>query len=234
PSLLQDITAVDLERFLAVIFPKNYQHWDATTVDEWSSVLKVAHQWEAESIYRVALSQIEPHATAVDLVVLGARYHIADWLRKGRIGLCRREEPITLGEAIRMGTEEAIRISAARHHIRRSHVRPEVEDSTILPLVEERDVDQGVEDSFSFKSMRVAEQESNSSMGASSSEKRACSSLVGQESATREPQASSHRIQLPGGFELFPPGNRAVETLNIHDPQTVRSNSLFWSNFVSC
>ncbi|TFK67229.1 hypothetical protein BDN72DRAFT_752621, partial [Pluteus cervinus] len=115
---VRDITAVDLERFLAVLFPTNYQRWDAIAVDEWASILKVAYQWEFQSIYGLALGQIEPHATPVDLVVLGGQYNIPGWMEAGRLQLCRREDPITLEEALRMGMEEAIRISAARHHIR--------------------------------------------------------------------------------------------------------------------
>ncbi|TFK65317.1 hypothetical protein BDN72DRAFT_205505 [Pluteus cervinus] len=207
PSLLKDITALDLERFLAVIFPKNCRRWEFTTVDEWTSILKVARQWEAQSVYELALEQIEPNATAVDLVVLGAQYNIPEWLKMGRLGLCRRDEPLTFDEAARMGMEEAIKISAARHHIRPSEVRPDVKDSTILPLLEDKPVNEKLLDSAASGLMP------SPSAGGGQLETlrphKAASSLGGPESRnlslekgaelilTHEPQTNENTTRLP-------------------------------------
>ena len=105
-------------------------------MEEWASVLKVAHQWEFESIRSLALGQIGPHATPVDLVVLGMRYGMVSWVQAGRVQLCRREEPLTHQEAARMGIEEVTNISATRHHIRPSEVRPEVNDHKIISFLQ--------------------------------------------------------------------------------------------------
>ncbi|TFK62046.1 hypothetical protein BDN72DRAFT_740867, partial [Pluteus cervinus] len=116
--LVQGISVVDLERFLAVLFPTEYGQYEATSFDEWASILKVAHDWEFESIVKLALEKIEPVSSPVDKVVLGKAYNIPEWAIEARVLLCRREEPITLEEASRMGMEEVVNISQARHHIR--------------------------------------------------------------------------------------------------------------------
>ncbi|TFK67233.1 hypothetical protein BDN72DRAFT_753217, partial [Pluteus cervinus] len=116
--LVENITPTDLERFLTVLFPTEYGRYDANNVEEWTSILKVAHDWEFESVRRLAIEQIEPIATPVDKVVLGETYTIPGWAEDGRVQLCIRQEPITLIEALRLGIEEVVKISTARHHIR--------------------------------------------------------------------------------------------------------------------
>ncbi|TFK61054.1 hypothetical protein BDN72DRAFT_849993 [Pluteus cervinus] len=130
-----EFSVVDLERFLGVIFPTQYGHYDANSFDEWASILKVATQWEFESIVKLALERIEPLSSAVDKVVLGKDYNMPEWAIEGRVQLCRREEPITMEEAIRMGMEEVVNISTTRHHIRPSELSPELQDSTIRSIL---------------------------------------------------------------------------------------------------
>ncbi|TFK58660.1 hypothetical protein BDN72DRAFT_829558 [Pluteus cervinus] len=138
--LVQGVSAVDLERFLAILFPAEYGRYDATSFDEWASILKVSHQWEFESIFKLALEKIELVSSPVDKVVIGKAYDIPEWATEARVLLCRREEPITLEEALRMGIEEAMSISTTRHRIRSSEVRPGMQDSTIRSLLSgERD-----------------------------------------------------------------------------------------------
>ncbi|TFK64834.1 hypothetical protein BDN72DRAFT_924091 [Pluteus cervinus] len=109
--LVQGLSVIDLERFLAILFPTEYGQYDATSFDEWASILKVAHNWEFESIVKLALEKIEPLSSPVDKVVLGKTYNIPEWATGARVLLCRREEPITLEEASRMGMEEVVNIS---------------------------------------------------------------------------------------------------------------------------
>ncbi|TFK61055.1 hypothetical protein BDN72DRAFT_828546 [Pluteus cervinus] len=133
--LLKGISAVDLERFLGLLFPTEYGQYDATSFDEWASILKVSHLWEFKAIFKLALQKIKPLSASVDKVVLGKAYNIPEWATEGRVQLCRRDEPITLEEAIRMGMEEVVNISKTRHHIRPSEMSPETQDSTIRSLL---------------------------------------------------------------------------------------------------
>ncbi|TFK67228.1 hypothetical protein BDN72DRAFT_859286 [Pluteus cervinus] len=203
PSRLEDITAVDLERFFGVVFLANYQVWNLTTVEEWTSVLKVARQWEANSMYHLALSEIKPDATPLDLVVLGAQYHIADWLREGRLKLCRREERITLEEATRMGMEEAIKISAARHHIRPSKLRRDITDSKILSATGEENVDENPDHPAGPGSHQGGKQESASTVKVPSMQKPSASLKVEEPQnetkplAIHEPQPNDRTTTLP-------------------------------------
>ncbi|TFK65315.1 hypothetical protein BDN72DRAFT_773503 [Pluteus cervinus] len=129
-----DFNDTDLERFLAVLFPSVYGQYDASSVEEWASVLKVAHEWEFESIRKLALAQIEPIATAVDEVVFGKGYDVPAWTEKGRIRLCRREEPITPEEGVRLGLEEVLKISDIRQRIRPGNLFAVVDSSVIRAL----------------------------------------------------------------------------------------------------
>ncbi|TFK57827.1 hypothetical protein BDN72DRAFT_907448, partial [Pluteus cervinus] len=82
--LVQGVSAVDLERFLAILFPAEYGQYDATSFDEWASILKVAHQWEFESIFKLALEKIELVSSPVEKVVIGKAYDIPEWATEAR------------------------------------------------------------------------------------------------------------------------------------------------------
>ncbi|TFK61056.1 hypothetical protein BDN72DRAFT_849995 [Pluteus cervinus] len=131
--LVEGLDAVDLERFLAVVFPTEYRVYESTVFDEWASILKVAHKWGFELITKLALEKIKPLSSPVDKVVLGKTYNILEWATEGRVQLCRRAEPITMEEALRMGLEEVVNISTTRHHI--SEVPAGVQDSTIRSVL---------------------------------------------------------------------------------------------------
>ncbi|KDQ59052.1 hypothetical protein JAAARDRAFT_108596, partial [Jaapia argillacea MUCL 33604] len=115
---LDGVKAVDFERFLGVIYPSRFDKHDASTFEEWSSILHLATQWGYESIRSLAIREIFPLCSPIDKIVLGREYDISDWLRDAYIAVCERREPITLEEARRLGLEEVVKISKARHELR--------------------------------------------------------------------------------------------------------------------
>ncbi|KDQ59056.1 hypothetical protein JAAARDRAFT_651278 [Jaapia argillacea MUCL 33604] len=141
-ATLDGIKAVDFERFLGVIYPSRFDKNDASTFEEWSSILHLATKWGYESIRSLAIREIFPLCSPIDKIVLGREYDISDWLRDAYILVCERREPITLEEARRLGLEEVVKISKALHELCASPVefilsRSEVEemvDQVLLDL----------------------------------------------------------------------------------------------------
>ena len=108
---------------------------ELSSLDEWASVLKVAHHWDFGAIVELAFEKIEPLASPVDKILFGKDYNMREWIAEGRIELCRRERPIILEEAFRLGMAEVVNISTTRESIRSSEVPPEIDDSDIHHLL---------------------------------------------------------------------------------------------------
>jgi hypothetical protein len=114
----KDITSLDFERFLGVLYPKDFSKPTATTVDEWTSILDLSVRWDFESIQSLATEQLTLIASPIDKIVLGRKYHITKWLQDAYHAVCEREQSLTVEEGLRLGMPEVINISRARQAAR--------------------------------------------------------------------------------------------------------------------
>ncbi|KAF7974647.1 hypothetical protein HWV62_11522 [Athelia sp. TMB] len=71
--------------FLTIL--RNHGAFDATTVDEWSSALHLADKWCFKAIKTLAVAQLTPMASPVDMIVLGRLYSIDQWASLKRMTL---------------------------------------------------------------------------------------------------------------------------------------------------
>jgi hypothetical protein len=122
---LTDITSLDFERFLGVLYPRDFSKPTATTVDEWTSILDLSMRWGFESIQSLATEHLTLLASPIDKIVLGRKYHITEWLQNAYRTVCQREHTLTLEEGLRLGMAEVINISHARQAVR--------QDMTLVP-----------------------------------------------------------------------------------------------------
>lgn len=100
---------------------RKYSLYDAD-VEEWTSILKLAHLWEFTGVKTLALRELEGlkipplekiimyHSYAVDRNLLQAAY----------IAMTVRAEPITIEEGRELGLETALQIARARELARAS------------------------------------------------------------------------------------------------------------------
>jgi hypothetical protein len=131
PFFLEDTLKVDFERFLWVFyneyvlyasFPmfsnayfRKYSIYEAN-VEEWSSILRLAHQWNFVEVKAFALRELElQEMPALDKIIL---YHTHDidrnLLQAAYAALTVRDEPITIEEGWQLGLETALRFAHAR------------------------------------------------------------------------------------------------------------------------
>jgi hypothetical protein len=133
----RDLNSVDFERFLSILYPPcvtKFLQWSKianlmfsefgkyalTTLDEWTSVLRLAFKWGFESIRSLALRELLPLASPVDKIVIGRDYGLEDWLTPAFVDVCARAEPLSLEEAEKMSNADVTRIFQAREHARSS------------------------------------------------------------------------------------------------------------------
>ncbi|KAI0058444.1 hypothetical protein BV25DRAFT_1965296 [Artomyces pyxidatus] len=118
------LTAVqsrEFDAFLAIIYPSDYNTCELTTVDEWTSVLRLATKWGFDSIRSLAVTRLEPIVSAVDKVILAHAYvFLADWALPGYTELCHRAEPLGDEEGRRLGVDDVLLVCGMRERVRNS------------------------------------------------------------------------------------------------------------------
>lgn len=126
----------DFERLLSIFYPtcvvfvtlypciltggdRSFLDYDAKTVEEWGSILRLAIQYEFSSIRNLAAAKIFPIATAVDKIVYG-RLHsgLEGWLRDAYVELCTREQALSKEEGRKLGVDDVVSIAEIRQEIR--------------------------------------------------------------------------------------------------------------------
>jgi len=128
--VLYDITTRDLDIFLSIFYPKETGVFDAATLDEWSSILHLADKWGFKTIKRLAVSKLLPLATPIEMIVLGRRYSIDNWVILDALdSLCLQSEPLTLEEGYSLGMETVIKVMSIRQEYdlgTRSYICPSI------------------------------------------------------------------------------------------------------------
>ncbi|TFK50194.1 hypothetical protein OE88DRAFT_333091 [Heliocybe sulcata] len=119
---LKDCTALDLERFLDVLYPNDFNRRTTATLEEWTSILALASHWGFESLRRLAVGNVFPLASPIDKVILGHKYDIEDWLADSYLHICLRPDPISDVEAEQLGAKDVARVSRVRERIWREHL----------------------------------------------------------------------------------------------------------------
>ncbi|KAH9006325.1 hypothetical protein EDB86DRAFT_2873206 [Lactarius hatsudake] len=132
PLVLEDdITKSDFERFLWVFynplvrliiasryltyFSSKYSLYDAT-IEEWTSILKLAHTWNCIEVKELAIRGLESlQIPALQKVVLYQRYDVdRTRLQTAYTALTVRDEPITIEEGRELGLETSLLLARAR------------------------------------------------------------------------------------------------------------------------
>ncbi|KAI0002398.1 hypothetical protein BJV74DRAFT_815595 [Russula compacta] len=115
PFVLEDTFKVDFERLLWVFYNPKYSIYDGS-VEEWSSILKLAHQWEFIEVKAFALRELEQlEMPALQKIIL---YHTHDinrnLLLEAYTALAVRDESITIEEGRQLGLETALMLAHVR------------------------------------------------------------------------------------------------------------------------
>lgn len=86
----------------------------ATSVDEWTSILTLAIQWNFQSIKNLAIDHLSSIASPVEQIMLGRRFNILEWLGNAYAQVCWRNEALTIEEGQLLGIKDVVKIAAIR------------------------------------------------------------------------------------------------------------------------
>ncbi|KZP20423.1 hypothetical protein FIBSPDRAFT_861648, partial [Athelia psychrophila] len=114
PCVMSDVSCADFDEFLAILYPTDFRQPTKKTTAQWTSILHLAAKWGFENIKLLAVDSLTANAIPIDKIVLGRRYGITEWLAGAYEAVCTRANPLTVEEGMKLGVEDAVRISAAR------------------------------------------------------------------------------------------------------------------------
>ncbi|KAI4524608.1 hypothetical protein K525DRAFT_360816 [Schizophyllum commune Loenen D] len=121
PIKLPGVSSVDFERVLSIIYPTKLGRCDIHTVDERTSVLRLATRCSIASLHDLAIEEIEPKASPVDKVCVAREFDQGqNWLVPAFVDICSRSESLTRAEAERLGLPTVVEISRIREEVKAS------------------------------------------------------------------------------------------------------------------
>ncbi|KAI0268465.1 hypothetical protein BGY98DRAFT_1019453 [Russula aff. rugulosa BPL654] len=119
---LENVKSRDLDAFLSVLYPLNFNALGGYSFEDLSSILDLSTRWGFTSIRDMAIRCLKP-PTAHQRLILGRKYGIDDWILPALHELCERPEPPTRDEARLMGLEDVILVGSVREKVR-THALP--------------------------------------------------------------------------------------------------------------
>ncbi|KAK2463068.1 hypothetical protein APHAL10511_004723 [Amanita phalloides] len=116
PFVLREISAIDFERLLWVLYPLKDSTKQPATVEDWLSILKLSTKFQIDDIRPLAASNL--HSTPIDpirKITIWDEYHLdPKLLISSYVALCQRTEPLTLSMTMALGLKNFTRLAAAR------------------------------------------------------------------------------------------------------------------------
>ncbi|TFY63239.1 hypothetical protein EVG20_g6399 [Dentipellis fragilis] len=118
PIPLDNVDCAEFDAILSILYPTDFHECELKTAEAWTAVLRLSTEWSFASVRKLAISRLQPFASAVDKVVLGHKYGVEAWIRPGRVALCNRPEPLTWEEGLRLGFGDIMLITTVRERLR--------------------------------------------------------------------------------------------------------------------
>ncbi|KAF9523837.1 hypothetical protein CPB83DRAFT_774781 [Crepidotus variabilis] len=125
---LNDVKKQDFERLLYVFYPTSLTSPDLTTVNDWTSVLTLAHKWQIQELKLLAIQKLGPLASPIDKIALARNFNLAsfqvntvnvkqDWLLPAFTELCSKNSPLSLTQAEKLDMPTVVKIWEVQHEV---------------------------------------------------------------------------------------------------------------------
>jgi len=114
---LENVKSKDLDAFLSVLYPLNFNALEEHSFEELSSILDLSTRWGFTSIRDMAIRCMEP-PTPHEQLILGRKYGVEEWIPLALQELCERPQPLTPDEARLMEFEDVVLVGSVREKVR--------------------------------------------------------------------------------------------------------------------
>ncbi|KAA1470439.1 hypothetical protein DENSPDRAFT_699324 [Dentipellis sp. KUC8613] len=119
PFVLDDAFSDDFARFIWVFYNPKYS-FRGVTVEDWVSILKLAHQWGFDEVKALCIRELEElEINPVRKIVIYHKYELPEHLlMPSYTTLCTRVEPLSVEEGKALGLETSLQIATGRENAR--------------------------------------------------------------------------------------------------------------------
>ncbi|KAI0694142.1 hypothetical protein BC835DRAFT_1032776 [Cytidiella melzeri] len=118
PVEIPNVTAAEMEALLT-FFYDGFQGMP-NDFELWKNLLSISTRLRFDNIRAQAIAKLDwsPSLTPVQRLYLAKKHDVPHWLRIAYHSICRRSEPLEVGEAEKIGWDTAIRLAKAREILR--------------------------------------------------------------------------------------------------------------------
>ncbi|KAI5890046.1 uncharacterized protein SCHCODRAFT_02335099 [Schizophyllum commune H4-8] len=117
--LLRDVASRDFQRFLSMVYPSEIGGCDIRSVDEWTSILRIATRLSIPPLYARAIREIESTATPIDKAVIAREFYLGEsWLLPAFTEICEADRWLDYEDAKRLGLRTVVEIGRIREEQR--------------------------------------------------------------------------------------------------------------------
>ncbi|PFH47377.1 hypothetical protein AMATHDRAFT_6818 [Amanita thiersii Skay4041] len=122
PFVLDGVKVADFIPLLECLYPLKFRTTFSFTLEEWTSIFKLATIYDMEAIRNLAIKSMQPQlANHPSLKVhLAKHYDVKDWLVPGLVKLVQRKRPLDEDDVQLIGLTDALKVAALREDCRRS------------------------------------------------------------------------------------------------------------------
>lgn len=98
---------------------RKYGSHQATSSEEWISILHLSTRWEFEDIRALAMKQVQEYPLeAISKILISKEYGItSSWTLSAYMELCQRSQPLSLDEATVLDLRTVVRVSQLREKL---------------------------------------------------------------------------------------------------------------------
>ena len=97
-----------------IVIGSHYGRGDIANYDDWAAALELALLWGFEQVCEFIAARVKETGTLAEQIVTARRLDMQDWCWDVCAQLSQRREPLSIGEAQRLGMEDTVRISQVR------------------------------------------------------------------------------------------------------------------------
>jgi len=135
PLSLDGIMAIDFVRLLRFLFPAK-QLYPLKSLDEWTSVFKLAALWDMGDVMAEAIQNMTPllEKQPAKQIKLSLEHGVAEWLVPGLNRLVQRAEPLNKEDVDLIGLDYALQIMTLREDCRYSSSSWSIQRRGEVPL----------------------------------------------------------------------------------------------------
>ncbi|KZV75762.1 hypothetical protein PENSPDRAFT_570963, partial [Peniophora sp. CONT] len=115
-----NIKGNELDAFLSILYPSHFSDSkgpSVTSVEDWSSVLRLSTLWSFEDIRSLAIDRLTVLAPSLDKLVLSRDYNILEWRIPAYVDLCLRDTMLSKLEAAKFTTNDVVDIACSREAV---------------------------------------------------------------------------------------------------------------------